>query len=100
MVLSEPGVSRREFLQATGAGAASGLVAGLPEVAEENDLLPRRALGKTGLKQPILGMGSAPAGLDDFKTGVALFHEAIDLGVTYMDTAPEFAGYGKAQLQL
>jgi aryl-alcohol dehydrogenase-like predicted oxidoreductase len=99
-VAGQPDVSRRQFLQATGAGTVTGLVVGLPAVAQEIDSFPQRVLGKTALKQPILGMGTAPAGLDDFKAGVTLFHEAIDLGVTYMDTAPEFAGYGKAQQQL
>lgn len=63
--------------------------------------LPRRVLGKTGVRVPILGFGTAAAGIRrDIKNGVALYHKAIDLGVNYMDTAPSHTGYGRAQEQL
>ncbi len=59
---------------------------------------PSRRFGKTEERVPILGLGTAPAGCglsnDD---AVALFHAAIDRGVTYLDTAP---GYQRAQTQL
>ena len=60
--------------------------------------LPRRRLGKSGELVPILGLGSAPggSGLSD-EDAIALYHRAIDLGVTYIDTA---TGYGRAQAQL
>ena len=60
--------------------------------------LPTRRLGKTGLEVPILGCGTAPggSGLAD-GDAIDLFHRAIDLGVTYLDTAP---GYGRAHRQL
>ena len=60
--------------------------------------LPHRILGKTGVSVPILGFGTAPIGnRRTLKDAVKIFHEAIDLGVTYIDTAPDFAGYGRAQ---
>ncbi len=60
--------------------------------------LPRRLLGKTGERVPILGLGTAPGGLGmEDGDAIALYHRAIDLGVTYLDTAP---GYGRAQVQL
>lgn len=63
--------------------------------------LPTRVLGKTGVRVPILGFGTAAAGTRlSLRQAVALYHEAIDLGVTYIDTAPGFAGYGSAQEQL
>jgi predicted aldo/keto reductase-like oxidoreductase len=61
-------------------------------------VLPRRRFGKTGEQVPVLGLGTGPAGFglaDD--AAVALYHAAIDRGVTYLDTAP---GYGRAQAQL
>lgn len=60
--------------------------------------LPTRRLGKTELEVPILGYGSAPGGmgLTDGEA-IGLLHRAIDLGVTYLDTAP---GYGQAHTQL
>src|SRR5262249_49921813 len=60
--------------------------------------LPQRRFGKTGEQVPVLGLGTGPAGFglaDD--AAVALYHAAIDRGVTYLDTAP---GYGRAQAQL
>lgn len=60
--------------------------------------LPRRVLGRTGVRVPILGYGSAPGGLGmDDEDAISLCHRAIDLGVTLIDTAP---GYGRAHLQL
>ncbi|MGA1197602.1 MAG: aldo/keto reductase [Candidatus Latescibacterota bacterium] len=60
--------------------------------------LPQRQFGKTGETVPILGLGSAPGGmgLPDVEA-IELYHAALDLGVTYLDTAP---GYDKAQVQL
>lgn len=63
--------------------------------------LPTRRLGKTGVTLPILGFGTAAAGRR-LNTGnaVRLYETAFRAGITYFDTAPEFAGYGKAQIQL
>lgn len=60
--------------------------------------LPHRRFGKTGERVPVLGLGTGPAGfgLSD-EEAVALYHAAIDRGVTYLDTAP---GYERAQAQL
>ena len=60
--------------------------------------LPHRRFGKTGERVPLLGLGTAPGGTglgDD--EAIRLFNRAIDLGVTYVDTAPL---YGRAQKQL
>lgn len=61
-------------------------------------VLPERRFGRTEERVPILGLGTAPAGFalpDD--EAVALFHAALDRGITYFDTAP---GYERAQVQL
>jgi uncharacterized protein len=60
--------------------------------------LPTCTLGKTGEKVPILGLGTGPSGMglsDD--EAIRLYQMAVDLGVTYIDTAP---GYERAQSQL
>lgn len=60
--------------------------------------LPQRTLGRTGERVPLLGLGTGPGGMglkDD--EAIALYNRAIDLGVTYIDTAP---GYQRAQRQL
>jgi aryl-alcohol dehydrogenase-like predicted oxidoreductase len=55
--------------------------------------LPTRVLGKTGLALPILGFGTAPAGKRlAHREAVNLFETALNAGVTYFDTAPEFSG--------
>ncbi len=64
-------------------------------------MIPTRLLGKTGEHISILGFGTAPAGNRlNLRQAVKLYEEALNLGVTYFDTAPDFAGYGKAQEQL
>ena len=64
-------------------------------------MIPTRLLGKTGERISILGFGTAAAGKRlKLKEAVHLYEEALNLGVTYFDTAPEFTGYGQAQKQL
>jgi uncharacterized protein len=63
--------------------------------------LPTRELGKIGVQLPILGFGTAHAGLRlSTREAVDLYETAFRNGITYFDTAPEFAGYGNAQAQL
>ncbi|MBL8797311.1 MAG: aldo/keto reductase [Planctomycetia bacterium] len=94
----ESAVSRREFLQTAGAGVLAASAGNLS--AADKAALPQRVLGKTGVKVPVLGLGTAPAGYRTEKDAVAFYSRCIDAGVTYLDTAPEFAGYGKAQVYL
>ncbi|MFL5338799.1 MAG: aldo/keto reductase [Gemmataceae bacterium] len=93
-------LSRRDFLKAGAVGLA---LAGTVR-ADDTARLPQRTLGKTGVKVPILGLGTVALGnLPNEKAAVALVNRAIDLGVTYIDTAPPrtriamMTGYGKAQ---
>ncbi len=93
-------VTRRDFLKTTAAGAAVVGLA-LSETASAAEKVPQRVLGKTGVRVPILGFGTAPTGTRrTLQDAIALYNEAINLGVNYMDTAPENMGYGKAQEQL
>ena len=63
--------------------------------------MPARVLGKTGVTLPILGFGTAHSGRRlNTREAVPLYETAFREGITYFDTAPEFAGYGKAQSQL
>src|SRR6266568_326998 len=94
-------LTRRGFLKST---AATTALAASRLRAEETTKLPQRALGKTGVKVPILGLGTVALGnLSDENEAATLLNKAIDLGVTYIDTAPPrtrqaiFTGYGKAQ---
>jgi aryl-alcohol dehydrogenase-like predicted oxidoreductase len=88
--------TRREFLAASagvGVLAASGAGAAQGPAAP----LPRRVLGRTGVEVPVIGLGTAPVGQRTREEAIRFYHECIDAGVTYLDTAPEFAGYYKAQ---
>lgn len=89
-------LTRREFLKVAGAGSA---VAAVPSLlrGDETSPLPTRSLGKTGATVPVLGLGTAPAGHRPRKEAAAFIAAAMDKGVTYLDTAPEFTGYGLAQ---
>src|SRR5262245_45436104 len=99
------GLSRRQFMQT---GAAGALLAAAPLAAEPGkEKLPQRVLGKTGVRVPILGLGTVAVGNQtDAKKAAALLHKAIDLGITYIDTAPGrtrialLTGYSKAQAYL
>ncbi|MHC4533164.1 MAG: aldo/keto reductase [Planctomycetota bacterium] len=84
-------MNRREFLKKIGcAGAGLALVAvGQQVSARQVDEMPKRVLGRTNEKVSILGLGTAPAGEGpvDVQEGIKIFSEAIDHGVTYIDTA-------------
>lgn len=97
----DTGATRRNFLQTAGAGTAMVMAAGnLPLMADEQQGLPKREFGKTGVKVPIVAVGTAPAGHRPRKEAAEFYSACLDAGATYMDTAPDFAGYGVAQAAL
>jgi aryl-alcohol dehydrogenase-like predicted oxidoreductase len=63
--------------------------------------LPHRPLGKTGVQVPILGYGTAPLGkikLMDaplIHKSTRLLDHAIDRGITYLDTSPDYGSQPK-----
>ena len=78
-------MNRRQFLEAVAVGlVATPALSSLPE-----DKLPTRALGRTGLHVPILGFGSGSRFLmyKDEDKALEAVNRAIDLGITYIDTA-------------
>jgi len=88
---SNRAMNRREFLRRAGS-AGAGLVlaaASQPTSAGPTDALPTRVLGRTKAEVSILGLGTAPAGEGPvgLEEGIRIFSEAIDRGVTYIDTA-------------
>jgi predicted aldo/keto reductase-like oxidoreductase len=54
--------------------------------------LPTRTLGRTGIRVPILGFGSGSRFLiyKDEDKAIEALNRAIDLGITYLDTAHEY----------
>ena len=87
-------LSRRQFFQAAAVGAAV-----VPSFgADSRSNLPTRVLGKTGIRVSLLGFGSGSRFLmykDDDKALEAL-SRALDLGITYIDTAHSY-GDGKSE---
>jgi aryl-alcohol dehydrogenase-like predicted oxidoreductase len=63
--------------------------------------LPQRPLGKTGVQVPIIGYGTAPLGKIEGPDepsrakAVRLLNLAIDLGITYLDTSPDYGSQPK-----
>jgi len=92
--------SRRDFLKKIG-WLGAGIVIGSSRhgFGETTSGLPQRLLGRTKEKVTILGLGTAPVGEGpvEVQEGVRIFGEAIDLGVTYIDTARI---YGEAEEML
>jgi aryl-alcohol dehydrogenase-like predicted oxidoreductase len=86
-------ISRREFFENVGLGTAVGTsVLLLKDVAGARpgtDLIPSRTLGRTGAKVSILafGCGSRFLMYKDEESASAILNRAIDLGITYLDTA-------------
>jgi len=76
----------------------AGMVA-VPLVASaKSTRMPMRKLGRTGIRVPILGFGSGSRFLmyKDEDEAIAALNHAIDLGITYIDTAHSY-GNGKSE---
>lgn len=95
-------LTRRELIRTAAGALAVGALAAMEDESEAAvGTLPRRVLGKTGVRVPILGFGTASCGIRrNLRNGADLYNRAIDAGVNYMDTAPLNTGYGIAQKQL
>ncbi len=90
-------ITRRRFIEAAAIGAAMTPALG----AGDAPRIPTRPFGKTGLEVSILGFGSGSRFLmyqDEDKALEALSH-AIDLGITYIDTAHAY-GDGKSEARI
>ena len=86
-------LSRRKFLERIGLGTAAGAsLSLLKDVAAEPakvGTLPSRTLGRTSAKVSILAFGGGSRFLmyEDEDKALAALNRAIDLGITYLDTA-------------
>jgi predicted aldo/keto reductase-like oxidoreductase len=95
-------LSRRKFLERIGLGTAAGAgLTLLKEAAAElptAGVLPSRILGRTGAKVSILAFGGGSRFLmyEDEDKALAALNRAIDLGITYVDTAYAY-GDGKSE---
>ena len=95
------GLSRRKFLERVGLTTAGVGLSLFPDVAEAHPSiasLPKRTLGRTNAKVSILafGCGSRFLMYEDEEKAIAALNHAIDLGITYLDTAYAY-GDGKSE---
>ena len=97
-------LSRRKFLESLAIGGAAG--ASLPLLsdlasAKETRLIPHRKLGNTGAEVSILafGCGSRFLMYEDEDKALSVLNHAIDLGITYIDTAYAY-GNGKSETRV
>jgi len=102
----ERALSRRKFLERVGLGTAAGVsLSLLNELGEARPVaanpLPRRTLGRTGAKVSILafGCGSRFLMYEQEEQALAALNRAIDLGITYLDTAYAY-GDGKSETRV
>src|ERR1700758_3285394 len=81
-------ISRREFLENVGLGAAAGtsllLLKDIGSAQSEKSILPTRTLGRTNAKVSILafGCGSRFLMYKDVDSATGILNHAIDLGIT------------------
>ena len=95
-------LSRRKFLEKIGLGTAAGtgfwLLKDVARAQAKPGPLPSRTLGRTGAKVSILafGCGSRFLMYQEEDKALAALNHAIDLGITYVDTAYAY-GDGKSE---
>ncbi len=93
-------ISRRGFL---GTAGAAGLLGGAVEAngTPGPSGMPTRILGKTGARVSILGMGGGSRFLmyKEEEKGLAALNHALDLGITYVDSAYTY-GNGESETRV
>ena len=84
-------LSRRNFLKVTGLTGVGAIISSFgqsPKASEEEQTMPTRPFGKSGIKVPILSFG----GSLNTSMSPLLLRQAIKWGVTYWDTAHSYMG--------
>ena len=91
-------VSRRQFLEATMLGGAATLGGLASSSFGAPSKMPTRIFGRTGEKVSILafGAGSRFMMYESEDKALEVLNHAIDLGITYVDTAHSY-GDGKSE---
>src|SRR5947209_10896900 len=84
------GITRRRFLETAAVGAA--VIPSLGAGDGKAPKIPTRPFGKTGMEVSVLGFGSGSRFLmyEDEDEAVEALGRAIDLGITYVDTAHSY----------
>jgi predicted aldo/keto reductase-like oxidoreductase len=92
--------NRREFLKAAAASLVLSPLAASLVAAQESSPhgVPRRALGKTGEKVSIIGLGGWHIGSIPENEALTLMHQAIDEGINFFDNSWDYHEGGSEQV--
>jgi aryl-alcohol dehydrogenase-like predicted oxidoreductase len=87
-------ITRRQLLETTALGGLAVTAAHGAEMELSPKGMPTRILGKTGARVSILAMGGGSRFLayGDEEKAIAAMNRAIDLGISYLDTAFAYGG--------
>lgn len=93
-------ITRRQFVETSALGCAATLLPG--SSFAEPHTMPKRAFGKTGEKVSILAFGAGSRYLMYANTdeAIAVLNHAIDLGITYIDTASDYGEHGESETRV
>ena len=99
--MSTTPLNRCEFLHAAGAAVSAAAVSACaavpPPPAEPTYKLPRRSLGKTGVRLSVVGFGGIVVMNETPESASQLVARAIERDINYFDVAPS---YGNAEERL
>ena len=86
-------ISRRNFLETAAAGALAAKHTLGAASEGKTQTLPTRVLGRTGARVSILAMGGGSKFLSygSDEKGIEAINKALDCGITYIDTADDYA---------
>ena len=91
--------SRREFLQASLAGAALSLAGAVPAADDSSKGLAIRPLGKNGVNVATLCLGGWHIGaVKNEREAIQIMHAAIDEGLTFFDNAWDYHDGGSEEI--
>ena len=86
-------VSRRSFLKSAAAAAVFGASSPDTLMAETEEGMPQRALGRTGEKVSAIGLGGYHIGKQaDEGESITIIRSAVDRGLTFMDNCWDYNG--------
>src|SRR5881392_1255651 len=88
------GISRRDFLGTAALGAVAA-----PLVSATG--MPMRTLGSTGAQVSLLAFGGGSRFVQyEEDKGIEVLNHALDLGITYIDTADSYGSNGESQIRV
>lgn len=84
------GVTRRQFLELSAATAVAIGSGGFSWAAEVKQGIPYRALGRTGEKVSLVGVGGAHIGRVSEQEGIQIVRAALDRGINFLDNSWDY----------